>query len=41
VATRRRLRRRAVLALPGILLFNAAWAAGEARGQLEALRHGQ
>jgi hypothetical protein len=33
----RRLRVRAVVALPLTLLFNAAWAAGEARGHLDAL----
>jgi hypothetical protein len=38
---RRRLRGRAFLALPLVLWFNAAWAAGEARGHLHALRgHG-
>jgi hypothetical protein len=35
---RRRLRSRALLALPFVLWFNAAWAAGEARGHLDALR---
>jgi hypothetical protein len=38
VTRRRRLRLRALYALPAILLFNVAWAAGEARGHLEALR---
>jgi hypothetical protein len=35
---RRRLRTRALLALPLVLWFNAAWAAGEARGHLDVLR---
>jgi hypothetical protein len=35
---RRRLRGRALVALPLVLWFNAAWAAGEARGHLDALR---
>lgn len=35
---RRRLRARAVAALPLILTFDAAWAAGEALGHLDALR---
>jgi hypothetical protein len=34
---RRRLRVRFVCALPLLVLFNAAWAAGEARGHLDAL----
>lgn len=38
VVARRRLRLRALVALPLILLFNAAWAAGEARGHLDVLR---
>jgi hypothetical protein len=37
-AARRRLRARVAAALPYILLFNAAWALGEAFGHLEALR---
>jgi hypothetical protein len=35
---RRRLRGRAIAALPLILFFDAAWAAGEALGHLDALR---
>src|SRR5207302_5861444 len=35
---RRRFRARALVALPLVLWFNAAWAAGEARGHLDALR---
>jgi hypothetical protein len=38
VFAKRRLRARAVLALPLILLFNIAWAAGEAGGHLDILR---
>ena len=38
VASRRRAVLRTLLALPHVLLFNAAWAAGEARGHLDALR---
>lgn len=38
VRRRRRLRARALSAMPLILLFNAAWALGEARGHLAALR---
>jgi hypothetical protein len=38
VWARRRLRARMVAALPLVLLFNAAWAVGEARGHLDALR---
>jgi hypothetical protein len=37
---RRRLRGRALQSLPLILWFNAAWAAGEAAGHLDALRRG-
>ena len=37
VGSRRRLRAPALAALPLILLYNAAWAAGEARGHLDAL----
>ena len=38
---RRRFRSRALAALPLVVWFNAAWAAGEARGHLDALRqHG-
>jgi hypothetical protein len=38
VFAKRRHRLRAVLALPLVLLFNAAWATGEAQGHLDALR---
>lgn len=38
VRRRRRLRWRVLCAMPLILLFNAAWALGEARGHLTALR---
>lgn len=38
VGRRRRLRTRALCAMPLILLFNAAWALGEARGHIAALR---
>ena len=38
VAAKSRHRFRAVLALPLIVLFNVAWASGEARGHLDALR---
>jgi len=38
VARRGRARLRAVIAVPLILVFNAAWALGEARGHLDALR---
>jgi hypothetical protein len=37
LSQRRRLRARAAAALPFILLYNAAWAVGEARGHLETL----
>jgi len=40
VSRRRRLRARVALALPLILAFNVAWAIGEARGHLDALRRG-
>lgn len=39
VFAKRRLRLRAVMALPLILLFNTAWAAGEAGGHLDVLRN--
>lgn len=38
VSRRRRARLRAALALPHMALFNVAWAIGEARGHLAALR---
>jgi hypothetical protein len=38
VFAKRRYRARALLSLPFILLFNVAWAAGEALGHLDALR---
>lgn len=38
VSSRRRGMARMLLALPHILLFNVAWAVGEARGHLDALR---
>ena len=38
VFARGRHRTRAVLALPLIVLFNLAWALGEARGHLELVR---
>jgi hypothetical protein len=37
VTRRRRARSRALIALPWILIFNVAWAAGEARGHLAVL----
>lgn len=38
VSARGRMRGRAILALPLILLFNVAWSLGEARGHLDVLR---
>jgi hypothetical protein len=38
LSARRALGLRPLLALPHILLFNVAWALGEARGHLDALR---
>jgi hypothetical protein len=38
VWARRRLRFKALAALPLVVVFNAAWAAGEARGHIDALR---
>jgi hypothetical protein len=38
---RRRLRLRALAALPLVLLFNSAWAVGEAAGHLASLRSGR
>jgi hypothetical protein len=38
VRSRGRLRRHALAALPFMLLFNVAWALGEARGHFDALR---
>jgi len=35
---KRRHRARVLLALPLVLVFNAAWAAGEALGHVDALR---
>lgn len=40
VFSRRRLRARFLLALPVLLAFDAAWAVGEARGHVDALRRG-
>jgi hypothetical protein len=40
VRRKHRYRGRAVAAAPHMLLFNAAWAAGEALGHAAALRHG-
>jgi hypothetical protein len=38
VFSRRRCRARFVVALPALLAFDSAWAAGEAVGHLHALR---
>ncbi len=38
VLSRRRYRSRLVVALPALLVFDAAWAAGEAMGHLDTLR---
>jgi hypothetical protein len=38
VLVRRRLRLRVLAALPLMLVFNAAWAVGQARGHFDAVR---